>query len=325
MNIKIYTTEPITWFEKEAKEVEKAYSSVFPITFTFERIPEPKPVFAIDSKGDKVIDWIWFCEQFKDKGAGFHFNKKLAKKWGITLGGQRNSNSKEFPQFWIAASKEKAEGYDFSNFRRILFHEPAHFWEDQDDATGDKLVQSSVHNMDYKLKAIHKYHLLVDFEAYKMRLLEDKKTYLEKLIASLKASLVKKDVLQPLVERKAQEIVKEMALLGLPVRITEGFRSVARQNELYAQGRTTKGNIVTNAKGGESFHNYGVAVDFVFTKTGYNAPESHWKTLGTIAKKHGFTWGGDWKGFVDKPHVEMLLGYTLKDFQLNKVDYNKYI
>jgi peptidoglycan LD-endopeptidase CwlK len=146
-----------------------------------------------------------------------------------------------------------------------------------------------------------------------------KVTLLERLKAMLRPSK-----LQPLVQRKAQALVESMGLLGLPIRITEGFRSIERQNELYAQGRTTPGQIVTNAKGGQSFHNYGVAVDFVFRNGGYNVPESHWQTLGHVAKLEGFEWGGDWVGFKDRPHVELTLGYKLADFQNGKVDYSKY-
>jgi len=146
-------------------------------------------------------------------------------------------------------------------------------------------------------------------------------TMLAKLLAAFKSTTVK--TLQPLVERQANEILRSMDLLGMPMRVTEGYRSIARQNELYAQGRTTKGNIVTQAKGGESLHNYGVAVDFVFLK-GYDVPESQWNMFGTVAVSKGFEWGGSWKGFVDKPHVEMRMGYSLKDFQENKVNYTKY-
>jgi peptidoglycan L-alanyl-D-glutamate endopeptidase CwlK len=120
-----------------------------------------------------------------------------------------------------------------------------------------------------------------------------------------------------------------MELLGLPMRITEGYRSIERQNELYAQGRTTKGNIVTKAKGGESLHQYGVAADYVFRKQGYDATNDQWLAFASIAERHGFEWGGgkDWQnaGFVDKPHIQMMKGYKLSDFINKKVDYNKYV
>lgn len=129
--------------------------------------------------------------------------------------------------------------------------------------------------------------------------------------------------LQPLVRRQANLVVAEMDLFGHPVRIVEGYRSNQRQDELYAQGRTVPGPIVTNARGGESFHNHGVAVDFVFRNEGYRASYQLWQTLGAVIEKHGFEWGGNWKGgFVDMPHAEMTLGYTIKDFQQGKVVYS---
>ena len=115
-----------------------------------------------------------------------------------------------------------------------------------------------------------------------------------------------------------------MEALGHPVRIVEGYRSFKRQNELYAKGRTLPGVVVTNAKAGESFHNYGCAVDFVFVKEGYNASDVMWETLGQVGKTHGFEWGGDWKKFPDRPHFELTLGYSLQDFKEGRVDYEKF-
>lgn len=133
--------------------------------------------------------------------------------------------------------------------------------------------------------------------------------------------------LTPLVQRQANALIKEMTDFGYKVMVFEGFRSFERQDELYAQGRTKPGAIITNARAGESLHNYGVAVDVVFVEN--NRPswgEHHnWYILGEVGKKHGFSWGGDWKGFVDRPHFEMTMGYNLNDFKNNKVDYLKYV
>lgn len=145
------------------------------------------------------------------------------------------------------------------------------------------------------------------------------------LLQKIKGLLLKKKPgLKPLVKRQANKVLKDMSLLGYPMRIVEGYRSLERQVDLYAQGRTAPGRIVTNAKPGESFHNYGVAVDMVFREYGYNAPDRLWQTFGTIAKKHGFEWGGDWVNFPDKPHIQMTLGYSLNDFQTGKIDWKKY-
>lgn len=130
--------------------------------------------------------------------------------------------------------------------------------------------------------------------------------------------------LLPCVQRGVEAIISEMKYLGHPVRLVQGYRSLEEQTRLYNQGRTTPGNIVTNAKAGQSFHNYGCAVDLVFIKEGYDANQSLWETLGVVGEKHGFEWGGRWKGFTDKPHFEMKKGYTLSDFQNGKVDFNKF-
>ncbi|MBC1801136.1 M15 family metallopeptidase [Listeria booriae] len=88
------------------------------------------------------------------------------------------------------------------------------------------------------------------------------------------------------------------------------FRSKAEQDALYAQGRTKPGQIVTNAKGGQSNHNYGVAVDLcLYTDDGKNVvwetTSKRWLRVVAIAKSVGFKWGGDWTSFKDYPHFEL--------------------
>ena len=83
--------------------------------------------------------------------------------------------------------------------------------------------------------------------------------------------------------------------------ITETYRSQARQDELYAQGRTKPGKIVTNAK--KSNHTSREAWDLYFTSTGYN-DVSKFDKAGKIARTLGITWGGDFKTITDKPHFE---------------------
>ncbi|SHG09104.1 M15 family metallopeptidase [Ornithinibacillus halophilus] len=113
---------------------------------------------------------------------------------------------------------------------------------------------------------------------------------------------------------------------GILIEITEGLRSVERQNKLYEQGRSTEGNIVTYAKGGESYHNYGLAIDFVlidhtgnktwdYTYDGNGNGEIDWFEVGEIAKELGFEWGGDWKNFKDYPHLEMTYGLSISQLQ----------
>jgi peptidoglycan L-alanyl-D-glutamate endopeptidase CwlK len=158
--------------------------------------------------------------------------------------------------------------------------------------------------------------------------MKDKKLR-EKLLALINQLLGRHPGLKPLVMRQAKKVTDDMYILGHPVRIVEGYRSLERQAELYAQGRTTPGPKVTNAKPGYSWHNYGLAVDFVFKKEGYNASDKLWKTLGAIIERHGFEWGGspDWikAGFNDRPHAQLTKGYTIEDAINNKIDYTKYV
>lgn len=92
---------------------------------------------------------------------------------------------------------------------------------------------------------------------------------------------------------------------GFRLRVTYGMRTLAEQAELYAQGRTKPGKIVTNAKPGSSAHNYGAAIDVVFLKADgqvdWNGP---WEKIGKIGTDLGLVWGGNFKSFVDRPHFE---------------------
>lgn len=94
--------------------------------------------------------------------------------------------------------------------------------------------------------------------------------------------------------------------------ITEGMRSFQRSDELYAQGRTKPGQIVTNAPGGSSLHNYGLAIDFVNLVNGKMAwnVDANWMKVVNIFKKYGFAWGGDFHSIKDNPHLEMTFGFT---------------
>ena len=93
---------------------------------------------------------------------------------------------------------------------------------------------------------------------------------------------------------------------GLPVLVTETVRDKEYQASLYAKGRTEKGKIVTRAKT-PSFHWDRVALAFDICKNvkghAYDDP-SFFDRCGQIGKQVGFSWGGDWKSIVDKPHFQ---------------------
>ena len=91
---------------------------------------------------------------------------------------------------------------------------------------------------------------------------------------------------------------------GLGVLITQTLRDDEYQAYLYEQGRTRPGAIITNAKR-TSFHGAGLAVDFARNVKGHEYDDlSFFVNVATIAKGLGFSWGGDWKSFVDYPHLQ---------------------
>jgi peptidoglycan LD-endopeptidase CwlK len=126
----------------------------------------------------------------------------------------------------------------------------------------------------------------------------------------------------PTVREKAIELIKRAHAQGINVLITQGLRTIAEQNELYAQGRTKPSKIVTNAKGGYSYHNFGLAFDIVIQNADgslcWNTGDKRWQTVGAIGKSLGLEWGGEWRKFPDYPHFQLTFGLTLADLRAGK-------
>lgn len=138
--------------------------------------------------------------------------------------------------------------------------------------------------------------------------------------------------LNPIVKDKVEQLqaIMDKKLSKYKMIITQGFRSMDEQARLYAQGRTAPGNIVTNARPGTSYHNYGLAVDFAlvtpddkkavwdvksdFDKDG----KADWMEVVAEAKKLGFEWGGDWTSFKDMPHLQITFGLSIKELMAGK-------
>jgi len=138
----------------------------------------------------------------------------------------------------------------------------------------------------------------------------------QKIVDSLKKKPEINDLL-PKIKRDLVVIGARCAKKGYPFRLVEGYRSPERQTELFNQRPK-----VTNAKAGESLHQYGVALDIYPTKNGYRSSAIAWEIIAYEFKKLGYEWGGDFKNFIDKPHFELTLGYSLKDFINKKVNYS---
>jgi len=128
--------------------------------------------------------------------------------------------------------------------------------------------------------------------------------------------------LQPNFAALIVKLIDAVKARGHDLMITQGLRTFDEQNALYAKGRTKPGPKVTYAKGGESYHNYGIAVDFALKEmvNGSHFPEPHavWGIIGEEAAKLGLTWGGNFHSLKDKPHVEAPIALALVRQQYDK-------
>ncbi len=149
----------------------------------------------------------------------------------------------------------------------------------------------------------------------------------EKRVALLHPKI--KDEVKQLIE-KAESIVDD----NLAIRVVQGLRTIDEQNKIFNQphdGIDNDGDgkiderdeFVSKAKGGASYHNYGLAIDicWLFKQPDgtYKYDESKsWKTgpnffkVIKIFKEAGYTWGGDWKTIIDTPHFEKTFGLSWK-------------
>lgn len=110
----------------------------------------------------------------------------------------------------------------------------------------------------------------------------------------------------PEVQPLARALVQKAALSGIHIKVISGLRTYAEQDALYAQGRTKPGPKVTNARGGYSNHNFGIAFDVgVFEGSKYLGESVKYKAVGALGMDLGLEWGGNWKTLVDQPHFQL--------------------
>lgn len=115
------------------------------------------------------------------------------------------------------------------------------------------------------------------------------------------------NVLHPTLQKKLKKMLKKCGKKGLYIGFSSTHRGKAEQDSLYAQGRTKPGSIVTNVKYPYSNHNWYIAADFYRAdgKGAYDDSDGFFAKVGAVAKSVGLEWGGDWTGFVDKPHIQL--------------------
>lgn len=123
--------------------------------------------------------------------------------------------------------------------------------------------------------------------------------------------------LHPKVQILAESFLEACAEEGIDVIITSTYRDAESQNALYAQGRTSPGNRVTNAKAGQSWHNYQLAFDFCPIVNG----KADWNNIslfvrcGEIGESVGLEWAGRWTTFKELAHLQYTGGHNLIYFQ----------
>lgn len=125
----------------------------------------------------------------------------------------------------------------------------------------------------------------------------------------------------PVLASRGRCLIELCALDGFAVLITQGLRTWEEQDRLYAKGRTVpplgKKHVVTYAKGGSSFHNFGLAFDIVILdaigKADWDTSNPAWARAGDLGKSVGLEWGGEWRRFKDIPHFQYIGELTTAD------------
>ena len=131
--------------------------------------------------------------------------------------------------------------------------------------------------------------------------------------------------LNHIVEKKANDFILTCECYKIQIIVTSTYRDYEAQALLYAQGRTSPGRKVTNARPGYSMHNHRVALDVVPLRAGKpvwgttREDLKLWQKVGEIGKSCGLDWAGDWEKFKEYPHFQYTGGLTINDFIEGKI------
>ena len=128
------------------------------------------------------------------------------------------------------------------------------------------------------------------------------------------------ELLSP-VRARVDQFLADCKNHGIDLLVTSTYRDIESQDALYAQGRTTAGSVVTNARGGFSFHNYRCAIDVVPLVNGkpmWDGKDAVWAKIGALGKAAGLDWAGDWKTFKELAHFQYTGGLSLADLNAGK-------
>lgn len=129
------------------------------------------------------------------------------------------------------------------------------------------------------------------------------------------------DELLPMVRVRVDKFLELCDEHGIDLLVTSTYRDNESQEALYEQGRTRPGKVVTNAKSGESWHNYRCAIDVVPLVNGkpvWDGSDPIWQTVGELGEKAGLEWAGRWRTFKEMAHFQYTGGLTLADLKAGK-------
>lgn len=130
--------------------------------------------------------------------------------------------------------------------------------------------------------------------------------------------------LHPKVAAMCRDFLARCQAEGIDVLVTSTYRDHDSQAALYAQGRTAPGKVVTNARPGQSWHNWRVAFDVVPMRAGKpvwgtsGEDGKLWQRVGAIGEAVGLEWAGRWVKFRELAHFQYTGGLKLADFQAGK-------
>ena len=126
------------------------------------------------------------------------------------------------------------------------------------------------------------------------------------------------DELVPPAKERVDHFLRLCKENNIDLLVTSTYRDHESQSALYEQGRTKAGKVVTNAKAGDSWHNWRCAIDVVPLingKPNWDSSDPVWARIGELGEQAGLEWAGRWRTFKELAHFQYTGGLTLTDLK----------